>query len=80
MLRNDIYDANVAEEYRGKGLFVAVNEDGTSFYYDFTPRVDAPVIGVADATTSCKDDILGKTRKEAPDMGCYETFYEEKKE
>ena len=80
MLQNDIYDANVTEEYRGKGLFVAVNEDGTSFYYDFTPRVDAPVIGVADATTSCKDDILGKPRKETPDMGCYETFYEEKKE
>jgi hypothetical protein len=35
---------------------------------------------VADATTSCKDDILGKPRKETPDMGCYETFYEEKKE
>ena len=80
MLQNDIYDANVSEEYRGKGLFVAVNEDGTSFFYDFTPKEGAPVIGVADATTSCKDDIMGKSRKETPDMGCYETNYETKEE
>lgn len=80
LLQNDIYDANSPEEFQGKGLFTAVNEDGTSFLYDFTPKVDSPVIGVADATTSCTDDILGHPRKATPDMGCYETTQDQKEE
>lgn len=80
LLQNDIYDANSPEEFQGKGLFSAVNEDGTSFIYDFTPKVDSPVIGVADAETSCTDDILGRPRKATPDMGCYETTEDKKEE
>ena len=73
MLQDDLYDANSDEEYRGKGLFVAVNETGSDFIYDFTPKAGAPVVKSADAETSCKDDITGKPRKDSPDMGCYET-------
>lgn len=73
MLKDNLYDADTAEEFKGKGLFTAVNENGTDFIYDFTPKAGAPVVKAADAETSCKDDILGKPRKETPDMGCYET-------
>lgn len=73
MLQDNLYDANSSDEFRGKGLFRAVNENGTDFIYDFTPRLGTPVIKAADAGTSCHDDILGKQRKDAPDMGCYET-------
>lgn len=72
MLQDDLYDVDSDDQYKGRNLFTYVNEDGTSFRYDFTPKEDSPVIGTADATTSCKDDIKGTARDDTPDMGCYE--------
>lgn len=73
MLQDNLYDANTAEDLRGKYLFLAVNDNGTDFIYDFTPKPTTPVVKAADAESSAKDDILGKARKASPDMGCYET-------
>ena len=73
LLQDCLYDANSAEEYQGKGLFTYLNETGTDFRYDFTPRQGAPVIGAADPATSASDDLHGNPRKATPDMGCIET-------
>ena len=73
MLQDNLYDGDTDETMQGRALFQYVNDDGTSFKYDFTPKAGTPVIASADPTTSCSDDILGTTRKATPDMGCYET-------
>ncbi|MBR1839611.1 MAG: hypothetical protein IJ782_03350 [Prevotella sp.] len=73
LLQDNLYDADAADDYQGRGLFTYVNDDGTSFEYDFTPRDGAPVIGAADPATSSADDINGTARKSTPDMGCYES-------
>ena len=78
MLQDNLYDSDTDEIMQGRALFNYVNDDGTSFKYDFTPKPGTPVIGAADPATSCTDDILGTTRKATPDMGCYETTVSEK--
>ena len=47
--------------------------DTQNFIYDFTPLAKSPVISAADPVTSTDaDDRRGITRKQVPDIGCYE--------
>ena len=77
MLVDNLYDEDSPEDYRGRGNFTHVNDTGTDFMYDFTPKEGSPAVNAANAVTSAADDIKGRLRKATPDMGCYETEIKE---